>query len=115
MKLTAKQLSAMTMNGNIINQVDATVLLKFASLLGEARIVGTEKKIEGKRGRVSNIWEVSDKFMLDMKLNGITSANEPAKIVKNKPEVVETVKEKDVFKPAKKPTKKSSNNAGVVA
>lgn len=113
MQLTSKQISKMKINGNEINLIEAGVLLKFASFLNAATIVGEEQKVEGKRGRVSKIWEVSDTFLVDMKM---VSASKPAKIVEKKQEVVETVNEKLVSKPAKKPTKKSAvKDIGVVA
>lgn len=114
MQLTSKQISKMKINGNEINLIEAGILLKFASFLNEATIVGEEQKIEGKRGRTSKIWEVSESFLSNMGM--VTSANESVKFVEKKPEVVETVKEKLVSKPAKKPTKKSAiKDIGVVA
>lgn len=113
MQLTSKQISKMKINNNEINLIEAGILLKFASFLNAAKIVGEEQKIEGKRGRVSKIWEVSDSFLADMKM---VSVNKPAEIVEKKQQVVETVKEKLVSKPAKKPTKKSAiKDIGVVA
>lgn len=110
MQITTKQLSEIKMNGNELNLVEANILLKFASMIGEAKVVGEEQKIEGKRGRTSKIWDISDNFLENMKM--LEPATEPAEKVKIKAEVPVIVKETAVSKPAKKPTKKSaaSNN-----
>lgn len=111
MRLTTKQLSEMKINGNNINLVEATTLIKFAAILGEAKVVGAVDKVEGKRGRVSKIWEISDTFLATMKMIEPRSAKNAEKGL----EKAENVGEKPAKLSAKKPTKKSAvKDVGVV-